>query len=186
MLEDSGGVADGKAARRRCARESPKGFLHHQLDMCSLGVACLTLPAALHPDPVVPNAQPCVLAMDPDGGPPPSTTAPKWGSPQSIYCSVWSGDGDVLVVREKGECCVVGREGNERISLTWSSLTWKEEWARCLIFYHRSNVLLIALLLQIYNKSSWPVLSASPHLFIPLLSRHDSPPILSKNTKFGV
>jgi hypothetical protein len=99
---------------------------------------------------------------------------------------VWSGDGDVLVVREKGECCVVGREGNERISLTWSSLTWKEEWARCLIFYHRSNVLLIALLLQIYNKSSWPVLSASPHLFIPLLSRHDSPPILSKNTKFGV
>jgi hypothetical protein len=67
MLEDSGGVADGKAARRRCARESPKGFLHHQLDMCSLGVACLTLPAALHPDPAVPNAQPCILAMDPDG-----------------------------------------------------------------------------------------------------------------------
>jgi proteinaceous RNase P len=57
-LEDSGGVADGKAARRRRARESPEGLLRHQLDMCSrnadLTTALRLYDAALSPDSPVP------------------------------------------------------------------------------------------------------------------------------------
>ncbi|CAM0149073.1 unnamed protein product [Urochloa decumbens] len=60
-LGDSGGEApepEGKAARRRRARESPEGLLRHQLDMCSrnadLPTALRLYDAAVSPESPVP------------------------------------------------------------------------------------------------------------------------------------
>ncbi|CAO2044368.1 unnamed protein product, partial [Urochloa humidicola] len=62
-LGDSGGgvggeAPEGKAARRRRARESPEGLLRHQLDMCSrnadLATALRLYDAAVSPDSPVP------------------------------------------------------------------------------------------------------------------------------------